>query len=409
MATTYEGTWNLTTQSKNFKKKYGPGGIELYDARNPALSQVKKTFDHTGEEFQDKLDMSLGGGVGGGSLPVASNHQIRRVEFARKKQYYRARIDRESIYASKDGGAFSDGLKELAKKGPMVFSNFIEKQLFLPKAVVSNALVGGGVLGTIATSGVSGSNPYTLTLSDFKAANFEIGNIVNIESGNTDRFEVQGIDVANSTITVYRTSGSQVPAQTDTIFDQGNENNGILGIEGNLSFASGNTLYSEAHGYRYEPGSNTNASSAGITVELMDQVTQDIDQKVGEGIDLIITSHVQWRKLSAQMEDQKRYSMVQPMRAGVTGHAGFKGLEYSGPNGGATIIASRFCDSDKMYFLNRSKMNLKHTRGFGWFDDDGVVFMREADADSYEARFGGYMEFFMIPTYGGRLHSLATS
>lgn len=404
---TYEGTYNLTTQQKNFKIKYGQGGLDLYDGSTPALSQTRKTFDHSGEKFQDKIDASIGGGVGGGSLPVASNHQLRRVEFARKSQYYRARIQREAIYASKDGGAFSDSLKELAKRGPLTFGNFIEKQLFLPKAVSSNALVGGGVLGTIAASGVSGSNPYVLTLSDFKAANFEVGNIVNIETGNTDRFEITAIDTSAGTITVARTSGSQIPAVTDTIFDQGNENNGILGIEGNLSFASTNTLYGETYGYRYQPGANVSGASAGVTTELMDQVTTEIDKLCGTAnIDTIYTSHVQWRKIAAQHEDLKRYS-VEPMNKNLKGLLSFPALEYVGPSGVAKIMASRFVDNDKMYFINSSKTEMKHARGFGWFDDDGTVFMREADLDSYEARFGGYMEYYMIPTFHGRLHTLA--
>lgn len=408
MATEYGGNYSLSNQAKNFKIKYGQGGLELYDAMTPLMSQIKKTYTHSGEKFQDKIDASLGGGVGGGTLPTPSQYQLRRVEFARKKQYYRAGIDREAIYASKDQGAFDEQLKTLAARGPKTFNRFIETQLFLPKAVSSNALVGGGVLGTIATGGVSGSNPYTLTLTSFKAANFEIGDIVNIETANTDKFEIQGISQSAGTITVYRNTGSQVPAQGDAIFHQGNENNGILGLEGNLSFASGNTLYGESFGYRYEPGANINAASAGINTEFIDEAALSIHKLNGGSIDTIIGSHVQWRKFAATMEGDKRYCITKPV-TDIKGHPGFKGIEYVGPNGSAVFLISRFCDDDKVYVFDKSKLELKHTRGFGWFDDDGTVFMREANSDSYEARFGGYMELYFLPHTGGRIHTLSIS
>lgn len=408
MATDYQGNYTLSNQAKNFKIKYGNGSVELYDAATPLMSQIKKTFNHTGEKFQDKLDASLGGGVGGGTLPKASQYQLRRIEFARKKQYYRAGIDREAIYASKDGGAFDEQFRTLAARGPKTFNRFIETQLFLPKATSSTAIVGGGVLGVIATSGVSGSNPYTLTIDNFKVSNFEIGDLLNIESGNTDLFEVQGVNEAAGTIVVFRNTGSQVPAQTDELFHQGNEDNGILGLEGNLNFASGETLYGEAYGYRYQPGANIDANGAGINSEFFDEASLSVHKLNGGTIDTIIGSHIQWRKFAATLEGDKRYVNLKPV-SNIKGHPGFKGIEYVSPNGQATFIISRFCDDDKVYLFDKSKLELKHTRGFGWFDDDGTVFMREADSDSYEARFGGYMELYFLPHTGARIHGLSVA
>ena len=48
-----------------------------------------------------------------------------------------------------------------------------------------------------------------------------------------------------------------------------------------------------------------------------------------------------------------------------------------------------------------------HRPDFGWFDDDGTVFLRLADEDSYEARYGGYFENLIIPTGHGCLKNLA--
>ena len=49
-----------------------------------------------------------------------------------------------------------------------------------------------------------------------------------------------------------------------------------------------------------------------------------------------------------------------------------------------------------------------HRPGFGWFDEDGTVLLRQADSDGYEARYGGYLQVVIKPAFQGQIHDLAT-
>lgn len=75
--------------------------------------------------------------------------------------------------------------------------------------------------------------------------------------------------------------------------------------------------------------------------------------------------------------------------------------------GAIGLFADRMCDEDKMYFLNEEMISRYHRPDFGWFDDDGTVFLRTPDdEDSYEARYGGYYENLIDPTFQGVLYNL---
>ena len=76
-------------------------------------------------------------------------------------------------------------------------------------------------------------------------------------------------------------------------------------------------------------------------------------------------------------------------------------------DGAIPVIASRFVSDEKMLFLNTKHIELcNRPGGFEWFDEDGTVFLRES-GDSYEARYGGYADFFVNPHFQGQLDNLA--
>ena len=78
-------------------------------------------------------------------------------------------------------------------------------------------------------------------------------------------------------------------------------------------------------------------------------------------------------------------------------------MSTRGPIG---VFTDRFCDADRMYFLNDEQIEVHHRHGFGWFDDDGTVFLRTS-GDAYEARYGGYYENYIVPSFQGCLKGLA--
>ena len=398
--------FSLTSASDYFKRKFGPASFFTYDSKTPFLMRLKKTYNWSGKQFEDLVPLSQGGGIGasdGTSLPRASVWNVDRAVFDPARMYARTKIDRLAIYSSKNEGAFVDSLKENVRRTVEAFSRNTERAIF--NDLNSGQTAGSGQLGVIDSGGVSGTNPYTLTLTSasFKEANYEEGDVVNIETGNSDEFEITAVDPTNLTITVSRVSGTQVPAASDSIYMQGSEDNDILGLKGIVDATSGN-LYTIPVGRRWQ--STQVAASGGLTSELMDEVVLELERKCGKMPDYIVTSHLQWRRLSALLEDGKRYEMVGPRNKELEGKVGFKSLVYGGPTGDIKIMRSRFVEDDRMYFINSNHCELKHMGGFGWFTDDGTVFLRENDRDSYEARFGGYMELWAPPTFHGVITGL---
>ena len=72
------------------------------------------------------------------------------------------------------------------------------------------------------------------------------------------------------------------------------------------------------------------------------------------------------------------------------------------------VHPNRFLPADRVNLYNDNHIKLYKAPGWGWFDEDGSVFMRMADDDAYEARYGGYPEHFVNPAFQGRIDGLST-
>ncbi len=185
---------------------------------------------------------------------------------------------------------------------------------------------------------------------------------------------------------------------------QGSENNDPQGLKGVLDATAG-SLYNIPVQRRWQ-ATQVDALGAGITPDRMNEVMLEVERKFGRAPNLIVTSYTQYRKLMNEIEDQKRYSL--PARdKKLKGQIMFEGLEFMSTRGAIGIFPERFCEEDRMYFLNDNFIECHHRPGFGWFDDDGTVFLRKAAADEYEARYGGYYENYITPSAHGVLSNLA--
>lgn len=221
-----------------FKIKYGKLSENVYNSANVLLARQQKSYDFTGRQLFVPVPTGFGGGVGSGTLPRANFSNVEDALITAKKVYSVIQVDRESIKASaNDEGAFVRATKWRVQKGVESYMRNASRILFND---------GTGLLGTVDTGGVTdnGGGNYSLVISaaSYKEANFEERDFVNIESGNTDEFEIESLNPATRTVTVQRTSGSQVPAAGDDIFMQKSENNDPQGFKGVLDTQSG-TLY----------------------------------------------------------------------------------------------------------------------------------------------------------------------
>jgi hypothetical protein len=108
------------------------------------------------------------------------------------------------------------------------------------------------------------------------------------------------------------------------------------------------------------------------------------------------------------MEDIK-YIDVSPRDKDLVGKIGFKAVDLQAGPARIPMLISRFCAEDDVWLLNDDHIKIMHRPGFGWFDDDGTVLLRQADSDGYEARYGGYLEVVVKPAFQAQIYGLATS
>lgn len=392
--------FNLTDLTNLYKTKYGKRSENAYNSANVALGRIKKSFTFDGKKMEFPMELSFQGGVGAGTLPYANVANVEDVNFTAKKVYARALYDRESIKAAATSeGAFFQNTAETVRKTVEAFNRFASIILHGD---------GTGALGTIASGGVSGTNPYTLTISTatWIAANWSVRDFVNIETGNTDLFEITAVNKSARTVTVQRAAGgSQVPAAGDVVFMQGSENAVPQGLRGVLTATSG-TKYGVTVADPYISQS-IDAMTATLTPDLINQLVLDIEEASGQVPTMALCSFTQFRKLLNQLDDQKRYN-IPPRAENLKGQMSFAGVEFMTTQGAIGVFPDRFVRDDLFYALNDNFIHAYHRPGFGWFDDDGTVFLRVADSDQYEARYGGYYENYISPPFHGVITNLST-
>lgn len=394
--------FSLTTASELFKITYGKLSENVYNSANVMLGRVKKQYDFVGKRKDVAVPVSFQGGVGSGTLPTANPANYEDAQILAKKLYAVCEVDRETIKASvNDEGSFVRATRHSVEKS-------VESYMRNASRILFNDGTGG--LGTIDTGGVTdnGGGNYDLVISSatWKEANFEEGDYINIETGNTDLFEVIEVTPSTRTVNVTRITGSQVPVAADVLFMQGSENNDPEGLKGVLDATSG-SKYGITIQRRWKAGFQGAASGAGITPDKMNEAMLEIQRSSGKVPNLIVASFTQYRKILAFLEDQKEYQ-VEPRMPELKGKVSFKGVEFMSSAGAVPVFPERFVEDDRVYFLNDNFITTHHRPGFGWFDDDGTVFLRKSDSDAYEARYGGYCQNYIVPPFHGTWTGLST-
>lgn len=394
--------FSLTSVSNLFKTKYGKLSDNVYNSSNVLLGRVKKSYDFTGKNLFVPVPMSFAGGVGSGSLPTANSSSVEDALITAKKMYSVIEIDRESIKAaSNDEGAFVQMTKFAVQKGVESFMRNLSRALWHD---------GTGSLGQFSgnAAGTATDPILTITAASWKEANWEEKDYINVNTLSSV-FEVVSVDPATKAITLSRISGSDdltaIGAGTHTAYMQNSKDADPSGIAGVVKATSG-SLYTIPVGRRWQ-GVQKDAAGSGLIPDLMNEQMLEIQRKCGKVPNLIVTSFTQYRKLLNQLEDQKQY-ILEPRAEELKGKVSFKGVEFMSSAGPVGVFVDRFVKDDEMYFLNDNYIHIHHRPDFGWFDDDGTVFLRKASSDAYEARFGGYLEAFIVPSFNGVIHSLAT-
>ena len=404
------------------KIKYGKLIDKQFLQDNVLFGRMKKNENFVGKQIDRPVIQSIGGGVSAGSLPTANENKTALATISPKKVYAVVSIDRESMMAAKkDEGAFVRFTKHPVQIAVRSFNRNLERMLTAGGVAGDGALITGVVT---TDSNVSGAgtvgDPYIISFntasryfpSEFEA--IEIGDILNADAEAT---ELEVVDMVITDTGGYATGlihlvGSSVKLAADTgstafvesLYMQKSKDNEMFGLQGILEATSG-TLYGISVGRRWQTYQKS-AASASLSTDLMNDVVINVKRRCGVAPKLILSSYHQFIKLLNILEDHKRYNL--PARdKKMKGQISFSAIEYLSPDGAIPVVASRFIDSNQMFFLNEDHMELNlRPGGLEWFDEDGTVFLRES-GDSYEARYGGYGQFYVNPHFQGLLDNLA--
>lgn len=422
--------FSLAEQTNLFKINYYKKSENMYNSMNVLHGRIKKKYDFIGKQRFVSTPLSFSGGVGSSKLPKSNTGKYEGAIITAKKVYATCEIEREAIHASKgDKGAFVQATKETVKKTVESYMRNCSRILFND----GSSVLGRGDGATNVTGAGSEIAPYVVVISEasWKEAHWEERDYVQVVSGmaawpdntggtaeggqtETNLLEVVEVDVDARTIKLVGSSTvldnlvagpSPLPLTSGFAMQKSylQDPQGLKGIF-DASNAGSGTLYNIPIQRRWKAFLK-DANGKGVTTDLMNNVTLQIERIFGSNVNLIMAGYEQYQNLLALMEDQKVYNL--PNR-NLKAHMGFKGVEYIGAGGEPIgIFLDRFADKDKIYFLNDNYIECHHRPGFGWFDDDGTVFLRLQDEDAYGARYGGYYDNYITPTAHGFLHNLA--
>lgn len=393
--------FSLTAQSALFKTKFGKLSENAYNSANPILGTIKKQYDFVGEDMKVAVPTFFAGGVGSGILPTANPASAVKATIQAKRVYATTEIQREALKASSsDEGAFVEAMKWNVQKTVEAYNRNASRIIFGD---------GTGALGTIAANatGTAAAPIIVITAATWVEGHWEENDYVNVGT-DASVFRIDEVIPSTRTVELTRLSGTldlTASGAGEIVYMQNSKDNDPIGLKGVLDATSG-SLYGVTVQRRFQ-ATQVAAGGSGISVDIMNELVSKIMFKCGKAPKLIVTSYTQMRKIKNFLEDQKMYQ-IDPRASELKGKISWNGIEYLANGSKLAIIEDRMCPDDRMYAINTDFITCYHRPGFGWFDDDGTVFLRQVDDDAYGARYGGYYQNYIIPSFHGVVTGLAT-
>ncbi len=393
--------FSIAAQSALFKTKFGKLSENAYNSANPILGTIKKQYDFVGQDMKVAVPTFFAGGVGSGVLPTANPASAVKATIQAKRVYAVTEIEREALKASSsDEGAFVEAMKWNVQKTVEAWNRNASRIMF------GN---GSGALGTVAANatGTAALPVIVITDASWVEGHWEENDYVNFGT-DLSVFAVLEVLPATKTVKLQRVSGSldlTTGGSGLVAYMQNSKDQDPQGLKGVLSAQPGDLLYGVTVARRYQ-ATQINAGGSGISTDIMNELISKIMYKCGKAPKIIATSYTQMRKIKNFLEDQKIYQ-IDPRASELKGKISWDGIEYLASGAKLAIIEDRMCPDDTMYAINPDFITSYHRPGFGWFDDDGTVFLRQTNSDAYGARYGGYYENYIIPSFHGVITGLA--
>lgn len=393
--------FSLTASSALFKTKFGKLSENAYNSANPMLGTIKKDYGFVGEDMKVAVPTFFSGGVGAGSLPTANPASAVKATINAKRVYAVTEIQREALKASaSDEGAFVEAMKWNVQKTVEAWNRNASRILFGD---------GTGALGTLSAnaSGTAAAPVCVITAATWVEGHWEENDYINFGT-DASVFNIVSVAPSTRTLTLARILGTLDLTSSGSgliAYMQNSKDAEPLGLKGVCDATSG-TLYGVTVQRRFQ-STQIAAAGSGISSDAMNELVSKVMFKCGKAPKMLVTSYTQMRKIKNFLENQKIYQ-IDPRASELQGKISWSGIEFVANGAKIAIIEDRMCEDDRMYAVNTDFMTAYHRPDFGWFDDDGTVFLRVANDDAYSARYGGYYQNYFIPSFQGVITGLST-
>lgn len=418
------GSFSLLETSGNFLTKFQSRSLNHYNSKAVLDGRIKKIYDFRGKQKNIETQLSFSGGVGAKLLPLANTSQVEQAVITATKNYARVMVDRESLKAaSGDDGAFQKFMAFPVKKTVESFVRNSGRMIFGD----GTGILGRGAGATNVSGNGSVATPYIVTLraSDWNEANFEemdhVQIVTGLAAGANSGGTAEGGDAESNLLLIAEVvpSARQIKlvgtsphlaalagvgplATTTGLCVQRSYNAEPQGLSG-VCMATSGSLYGINVKRRWQ-SQQIDALGQGIVTDALNDAVLRQEKATGETPKMVLMNFNQMRKILAQLDDQKIYNLP---NKNLKGSMGFQGVELMTSRGAIGMFVDRFCPEDKIFLLNDEHIVRHHRPDFGWFDDDGTVFLRTKDEDLYEARYGGYYQNLIDPTFQTVIHNLS--
>lgn len=407
--------FSLTDLSNLYRIAYGDFELDAagWD-HSELIGLIQKSSKFVGNRLEMAQLVDWGGGQSSGSLPSSSTAYINRPFIYAKSVYATSVIDSQSMKAARRAGtnigAFMDATELSILTMKRAFADQVARQFFGD---------GTGVLGTINTVTSTGPGQYELNITNasWLQAPWMLNDLLNIDVG-TDLFLVTNIDLPGQNIYVSRQTGVQVPIAGQNIYKQKSRNNEMSGLAYVCNATSGQSLYGVPVGYRWG-AQLLQANGQTLSVKLMRQLDQQMRFWARGDLPTDYVMSATQLRLFEDGEDAKSIIYVQP-EVSPERQAGSQVAAVKINGRTVRLHWSPYCPEDTMYAINRNKVHMyirpdtaEGSDPGGFIENgDSIFFPLQVSGtplDSYGIFYATYAEFYINPTFTGKIYGLATS
>jgi hypothetical protein len=386
------------------KEYYGPAiekalneEVPLFDALTEAGSEAKIS----GSKLVWPVHTKISGGVGaigeGTTLPTAGNQTRSKASVEAKELYGRISLTNKVMASSRgEKSAFVDALDAEMQDLSAELKRSLNRQLYGNK---STPATNTGILAVASNTGGGGTK--VLTVDGPGTHHLRSGMKILLGTDAEQDPALAGsptaavIDTVDSRTQVTLTENTAWTDDDLVVIGDANFTSykqELTGLEFLVDDTDGETVQgisSDLTAWRAFKSDNAGVNR-NLSHELMDAMFDAINERSGKHANFVVGHQSAVREVKKLMEGDVRY-------VPLVFKGGFKRSMLTWNNGkeDIPIVADRYCQTNKLFFLDLSAIKIGYLQKFRWLDDDGAILSRVSNQATFEAAYGSMLELLV--------------